>query len=79
MMAELLYEQTVTVVADYLGPAADRFLRRQLSFHLDKQPEHLASSDLPNLAEWVETALGLLTDDKKDAKMCAQRIHGLHT
>lgn len=74
-----VYEQTVTILQDYLGPAADRFLTRQIDFHLKKKPAQLTKSDLPKLVEWVKVSIALLTDDKAMVDECATRIEAITT
>jgi hypothetical protein len=58
-----LYNHVITITEEYLGPAAERFVNRQISFHLQKQPQDLNSQDLPKLIEWSRVTLGLLTED----------------
>lgn len=58
-----LYEKVVLVTYVYLGPAADRFVARQITNHLHKKPSELASADLPELIDWIHLAMGFLTED----------------
>ncbi len=58
-----LYNEVVAITEDYLGPAAERFISRQIQFHLGKQPSELAREDMPKLIEWVKVSLALLTGD----------------
>jgi hypothetical protein len=60
-----LYTKVVAVTADYLGPAADRFISRQIRNHLHKTPETIARTDLADLIDWIKLAMALLTDDEK--------------
>ena len=39
-----LYLKVVRITDHYLGPAADRFIRRQIENHLNKHPEELAQA-----------------------------------
>jgi hypothetical protein len=64
-MAKSIYQQAVQISKDYLGPAAERFISRQITFHLHKEPELLTKKDIPQLAEWVKVSITILTDDKK--------------
>ncbi len=57
--------QVVKVTQHYLGPAAERFIRRQIEFHLQKPPETLTKTDISKLTSNVSIALGLLVDDKR--------------
>lgn len=59
-----IYSQLVVVSEKYLGPAAERFIRRQVDFHLDKQPEDITAHDVVKLADSVKIALGVLTQDE---------------
>lgn len=75
--ATTLYSEVVEIAEDYLGPAADRFIGRQITFHLNKKPENLAKEDLDKLVEWVKVSLSLLTDDHKSVETAASRILAL--
>jgi hypothetical protein len=65
VVAPSLYEEVVAITARYLGPAARRFITRQVAFHLSKTPETLTQSDIPALAEWAQATLALLTEDQE--------------
>jgi hypothetical protein len=58
-----LYEQVVDTTHAYLGPAADRFIARQVQNHLKKRPEQLNQTDLSQLIDWIQIAVSLLTED----------------
>ena len=60
-----IYYEILKVSEEFLGPAAKRFLDRQISFHLKKNPEELSKNDLVELAEWISSSALLLIDDKK--------------
>jgi uncharacterized protein YegL len=60
-----LYEDVVNITYDYLGPATDRFVTRQIKNHLHKRPEELRKKDLKELIEWISAAVNLLSDDNK--------------
>lgn len=60
-----LYDQVVQVTHVYLGPAADRFIARQVQSHLGKPPSELTNEDLLKLADWIRVAVSLLTDDSE--------------
>jgi hypothetical protein len=60
-----LYSEVVDITYDYLGPAADRFVTRQIRSHLGKSPEQLKKRDLRDLISWIKIAMSLLTDDDK--------------
>jgi hypothetical protein len=58
-----VYDQVVRVTHVYLGPAADRFIARQVENHLHKSPEELSQSDLLSLIDWIRVVVSLLTED----------------
>jgi len=60
-----LFSEVVDITYDYLGPAADRFVTRQIRNHLGKSPESLRKKDLKALLSWIKIAMSLLTDDSK--------------
>lgn len=59
----ILYNQMIEVTADYLGPAADRFIDRQIQSHLNKRPEELTRKDITALISWSKLAMAVLTSD----------------
>lgn len=59
-----LYERVVDITHEYLGPAADRFVTRQIRSHLHKNPEELKKRDLRSLIDWIGLAMSLLSDDE---------------
>ena len=63
MSKQTLYEQVVETTHTYLGPAADRFIARQVQNHLKKRPEQLSQADLAALIDWIQIAVSLLTED----------------
>lgn len=63
-MAASLYERLVAITEEYLGPAAERFMARHISFHLHKRPDQLNAKDIAKLTDWLKVSLGLLTNDK---------------
>lgn len=60
-----LYDQVVIITMDYLGPAAERFISRQIRTHLHKAPDELTHEDLLKLVDWIKIAIALLTEDGK--------------
>lgn len=58
-----LYIRVVRVTKVYLGPAADRFVSRQVQNHLHKEPEELSEADLIKLIDWVKIAISFITED----------------
>lgn len=74
-----LYEDILVITQDYLGPAAQRFIDRQIAFHLNKKPQEITKEDVPNLVEWVSVTLASLTEDTNAVKNCSSRISDLAT
>jgi len=63
MNSPSLYDDVVTITYDYLGPAADRFVVRQIRNHLQKDPGDLRPKDLRELIDWIQLAMRLISDD----------------
>lgn len=61
-----LYSKAVRVTEDYLGPAGESFLRRQIENHLHIKPEELEKKNLSKLIKWTSIAFALLTNNEKD-------------
>lgn len=72
-----VYKDAADITRDYLGPATERFLDRQITFHLKKQPGTLTSKDIPRLAEWVKVSIAILSDDRKIVDEFTERIMSL--
>jgi len=60
-----IQDKVIDISRDYLGPAAERFVNRQISTHLKKSPEQLTVQDLPKLVDWIRLAFALLTNDSR--------------
>lgn len=58
-----VYDQVVRITHVYLGPAADRFIARQVESHLHKSPAQLTRADLLDLIDWIRAIVALLTED----------------
>lgn len=72
MDSHLYYRQVVRVTEEYLGPAAERFVNRQIEFRLGKTPETIDRSDISKLKETLAVALGILV---KDQAIVNQAMH----
>jgi hypothetical protein len=72
-----LYDKVVRVTNVYLGPAADRFISRQVQNHLHKRPEELSQADLLKLIDWIRVAVSLLTDDSEIVEEYAAQLERL--
>jgi hypothetical protein len=72
-----LYNQAVHVTEEYLGPAGERFMRRQIGTHLGIEPEELRQNDLSNLIEWASLAFALLTNNRRDVETFTRDLREL--
>ncbi len=75
----MLYDRIVKTTHVYLGPAADRFIARQVQSHLNKPPEQLTKQDLENLIDWIRVAVSLLTDDSEVVEEYIAELRKLST
>lgn len=73
----ILYEQVVKVTNVYLGPAADRFITRQIENHLDKPPQKMTKEDLAQLVDWIQVAMSLITEDSDIVEEYTQQLRKL--
>jgi hypothetical protein len=74
---ETYYQRILRVIDDYLGPASERFLSRQIKSHLHKNPENLQKSDIPNLAIRIRSGLLVLTRDENIVEEAYSRINSI--
>lgn len=74
-----LYDRVVQTTHVYLGPAADRFIARQVQSHLHKPPAELTKSDLIKLIDWIRVAVSLLTDDGEVVEEYIEQLQKLST
>lgn len=77
MQDPTLYERAVQVTEDYLGPAGERFLRRQIEGHLDIRPEDLGQKDFSKLITWSSIAFALLTNNQADVEAFTDDLRAL--
>ena len=73
-----LYEELVAITYDYLGPAADRYVARQIEGHLHKSPEAVQKEDLKELISWIKIATNHLIDDETLVDEYVGRLQELH-
>lgn len=73
-----LYQRVIHVTTDYLGPAAPRFIDRQIQKHIGKDPAELAVEDMPTLIDWSKIAIALLTDDRKIVMNYVEDLYSLY-
>jgi len=74
---ESLYQELVNVTTSYLGPAAERFITRQIDTHLHKTPDQLTKEDVPKLVDWIKLAIALLTEDPKMVEEFSESLMAL--
>lgn len=72
-----IYEEVIIISQEYLGPAAERFISRQVETHLHKKPENMTREDLEMLIEWIKIAAALLTDDSRSVETFASRLRSI--
>jgi hypothetical protein len=72
-----LYRKAVQVTEEYLGPAGERFIRRQISTHLNIEPESLDKKNLSQLIDWSSIAFALVTSNPKDIDSFAEDLKSL--
>jgi hypothetical protein len=73
-VAAHLYDNIVAVIEYYLGPAAQRFVDRQIQSHLQKSPEEVTAEDLDRLSDWIKVSMSLLTDDRQTVEECIKKL-----
>jgi siroheme synthase (precorrin-2 oxidase/ferrochelatase) len=71
------YPQVISIVTDYLGPAATRFVDRHIQNHLEKEPAELVPTDLPVLIDWIRISVAFLTEDRKIIDELTRRLSQL--
>lgn len=71
------YQKILDITKDYLGPAAERFINRQIKSHLRKGPEQISRQDIPMLAIRIRSGLMLLTKDERTVQEAFQRINAV--
>ncbi len=69
-----IYDQAVRISEEYLGPAGERFMRRQISTHLSIEPENLHQKDMYTLIDWASLAFALLTDDTAQVESFTENL-----
>jgi hypothetical protein len=71
------YDKILSIIKDYLGPAADRFISRQIHLHIKKDPQDLQRSDIPMLAIRIRSGLLVLTRDETVVEEAFRRLVAL--
>lgn len=74
---DALYQKAVEVTEEYLGPAGERFIRRQISTHLNIEPESLDKHNLSQLIDWSSIAFAMVTSDSGDVDAFTKDLKAL--
>lgn len=72
-----LYKKAVRVSEEYLGPAGERFIRRQIATHLHIEPERLDKDKLSQLVDWSSIAFALVTNNDDDVDSFTKDLKAL--
>jgi hypothetical protein len=67
----------VQVSEEYLGPAGERFIRRQITTHLKIEPEELDKKNLSKLIDWSSIAFALTTNNSDDIDSFTRDLRSL--
>jgi hypothetical protein len=59
-----VYRNLVIITSQYLGPAAERFIDRQVRNHLNKEPRDITKKDVEFLVDWLRSSVSLLTENE---------------
>lgn len=73
----ILYQKAVGVTEEYLGPAGERFIRRQISTHLNIEPESLDKHNLSQLIDWSSIAFAMVTNSSHDVDAFTKDLKAL--
>lgn len=73
------YQAVVSAAEEFLGPAAERFIRRQIEFHLEKDPATINRADVLKLRDSIGVALSLLVEDRQVVHRAIQRFDDIAT
>lgn len=68
------YQQVLGVTEEFLGLAAERFVKREIEFHINKKPEDITASDVIKLKHTTVLALGLLVEDRAVVDKAGKRF-----
>lgn len=75
--SEIYYNKILKITEDYLGPAADRFLNRQINTHLQKSPNEITKSDVHMVAVLIRSRLVVLTHNQRTVDEAFKRLKSL--
>ena len=69
-----LYKRIVNITTNFLGPAAERFIKRKIRNHLSKDPDELTQADVVKLVDKLEVAIAILTEDSETVEEFSKNI-----
>ncbi len=69
-----LYTDIIKISEEFLGPAGERFIRRQVETHFAIRPEQVQLKHLPELANWSRLMLAVITNDTKVIESFTNRL-----
>ncbi len=70
-------DELFNISRDYFGPAAERFVNRQISTHLGKDADKLTVDDLDVLIDWLKLSFAMLTKDIRLVNEYVDRLNGI--
>lgn len=62
---KLFYEKVCDILKPYFGDATDKFLQRQIKYHLSKAPETINPLDKEELGKWCRISSSLILSQKE--------------
>ena len=71
-----LSDSAIEVAKQYMGPAAEKFMNRQMKEHLGIEPANLTADKLSELATWCISSGKLVMGEEK-AKEFADKVKAL--
>ena len=71
-----LYNDVIDLARPYLGPAAEKFVSRQISAHLEVAADQLGTQHLAELAKWC-LASGVLVMPEPKAQEFSQKVKSM--
>jgi hypothetical protein len=77
MPGNKLVDRVIDISQEYLGPAAERFVHRQITSHLGKKPDDLTTNDLGVLIDWLKLSFALMTDNGRLVEDYAKQLNTL--
>lgn len=71
------YQKVTAICEEYLGPAGERFIRRQIKTHLNIEPEEITKSNLNELANWASLTFAVLTNNADEVDEFAKKLSSI--